>query len=131
MDNINNYIDRITHLANRNKALNAQLQNLVGRYSQIQQQNEKFNQLLTRFNETGESPSRDMLIQKQGKKVEHLRTVSLLYISIGGFDNLPKKQDQSGLIDVLDEIYIAIDKVAEEFNISKIKSFGDNLLFAA
>jgi class 3 adenylate cyclase len=131
MDNINNYIDRITHLANRNKALNAQLQNLVGRYSQIQQQNEKFNQLLTRFNETGETQSRDMLLQKQGKKVEHLRTVSLLYISIGGFENFPEVQEQSELIDILDEIYIAIDKVAEEFKISKIKSFGDNILFAA
>ncbi len=131
MDSINDYINRITHLANRNKELNAQLQNLVGRYSQIQKQNDKFNQLLTRFNETGEAPSRDLILQKQGKKVEHLRTVSLLYISISGFENLPLQEDQSGLIDILDEIYISIDKVAEEFKISKIKSFGDNIIFAA
>ncbi|WP_025006741.1 adenylate/guanylate cyclase domain-containing protein [Marinilabilia salmonicolor] len=131
MDNISEYINRITHLANRNKELNAQLHNLVGRYSQIQQQNDKFNELLTRFNETGEAPSRDIIARKQGKKVEHLRTVSLLYISVGGFENLSQMQDQSGLIDILDEIYISIDKVAEEYNISKIKSFGDNILFAA
>lgn len=131
MDNINEYINRITHLANRNKELNAQLHNLVGRYSQIQQQNDKFNELLTRFNETGEAPSRNIIPRKQGKKVEHLRTVSLLYISVGGFENLSQMQDQSGLIDILDEIYISIDKVAEEYNISKIKSFGDNILFAA
>jgi adenylate cyclase len=131
MNNINDYITRITHLANRNKELNSQLQNLVGRYSLIQQQNEKFNELLTRFNETGEIPSRDAYHKKPGKKVEHLRTVSLLYISVGGFDQLSQMDEKSDLIDILDEIYIAIDKIAEEFNITKIKSFGDNIIFAA
>ncbi len=132
MKNINDYITRITHLANRNKELNSQLQNLVGRYSMIQKQNEKFNELLTRFNETGEIPSREAAYHKKPeKKVEHLRTVSLLYISVSGFDQLLQMEDKSELIDILDEIFILIDKVAEEYNLSKIKSFGDNIIFAA
>jgi adenylate cyclase len=132
MDNINDYITRITHLANRNKELNSQLQNLVGRYSMIQKQNENFNNLLNRFNQTGEIPSQEAAYHKKPeKKVEHLRTVSLLYISVGGFDQLAQMEDKSELIDILDEIYISIDQVAEEYKISKIKSFGDNIIFAA
>jgi class 3 adenylate cyclase len=131
MDNIHEYISRITNLANRNKELNHQLQSLVGKYSVIQKQNDKFNQLLTRFSDAKPIDTKDLFEKKPEKKVEHLRTVSLLYVSISGFEELSKVPDISGMIDVLDEIYISIDKVASEYNISKIKSFGDNIIFAA
>ncbi|MFW5754567.1 MAG: adenylate/guanylate cyclase domain-containing protein, partial [Marinilabiliaceae bacterium] len=52
-------------------------------------------------------------------------------ISISGFEQLPQIKEKSGHIDVLDEIYIAINKTAEEFNMAKVKSFGDNMIYAA
>lgn len=131
MDNIHEYISRITNLANRNKELNHQLQHLVGKYSVIQKQNEKFNQLLSRFSDTKSFGTKDLFEKKPDKKVEHLRTVSLLYVSVSGFEELSRTPDASAMIDILDEIYISIDKVASEYNISKIKSFGDNIIFAA
>lgn len=131
MDNINQYIQRIQNLANRNKELNAQLQNLVGRYSLIQKQNEKYNKLLERFSDISGPVVSDFPGKKTQKKVEHLKTVSLLYISICGFEDLPRMANQSDLIDILDEIYITIDKIAEDFKLTKIKSFGDNIIYAA
>ncbi|MDI3521747.1 adenylate/guanylate cyclase domain-containing protein [Anaerophaga thermohalophila] len=131
MDNINQYIQRIQNLANRNKELNARLQNLVGRYSLIQKQNEKYNELLARFSDISGPVASDFPEKKTQKKVEHLKTVSLLYISICGFEDLAKMDSQSDLIDILDEIYITIDKVAEDFKLTKIKSFGDNIIYAA
>ncbi|PWD99784.1 adenylate/guanylate cyclase domain-containing protein [Marinilabilia rubra] len=131
MDNIHDYISRITNLANRNKELNDQLQNLVGRYSVIQKQNEKYNELLSKFSDTKPNHYKDLFEKKPEKKVEHLRTVSLLYLSIGGFEALNHVSEKSEMIDVLDEIYITIDRIATEYNISKIKSFGDNIIFAA
>jgi len=131
MDNINDYIERITNLANRNKELNNELQQLVGRYSVIQKQNEKYNELLTRFSGLKDEPSAPGETRKSPKKVHHLRTVSILYVSISGFEQLPHLKEKSGQIDVLDEIYIAINKTAEEFNMTKIRSFGDNIIFAA
>lgn len=131
MDNINAYIERITNLANRNKDLNNKLQQLVGRYSVIQEQNEKYNELLTRFSSLKDikAPGGDPL--KPQKKVHHIRTVSILYVSIAGFEQLPQMTDKSGLIDVLDEIYIAIDKIAQEFKMVKVRSFGDNIIYTA
>jgi adenylate cyclase len=130
MDNIHEYINRITSLAKRNKELNDILQNLVGRYFSLYKQNEKYYELLTKFSDTREKTKDQETNKKTEKKVEHLRTVSLLYISVSGFENLYKIKDKSGLIDILDEIYIAIYNIAEEYNMYKIKSFGDNIIFA-
>ncbi len=130
MDNTHDYIHRITTLANRNKELSSQLHKLVNRYSIVQKQNEKYNSLLSQFSDTGETSSRDLMPAKSKKKVEHLRTVSLLHVSIRGFEQLHKMTDKSGLIDTLDEIYISIGKIAEEYKLEKIKGFGDNIIYA-
>ncbi|MGQ1888880.1 adenylate/guanylate cyclase domain-containing protein [Thermophagus sp. OGC60D27] len=127
MNNLERHIQQIQKLARRNQALNSQLKNLTSQYSAIQQQAEKYNQLLSRFSEWGvaewpEKPSK--------KKVEHLKMVSLLYVSICGFEALTQMDNQSHHIDILDEIYISINKIAQEFNLTKIKSFGDNMIYA-
>lgn len=131
MNNTNAYIDRITTLANRNKELNTQLKTLVNRYSAIQKQNDKYNDLLTRFSEKDDIRPQKDIPKKPEKKVEHLRTVSILYLSITGFEELYKIEDKSEHIDILDEIYISVAKIAEEYKIEKIKSFGDNIIYAA
>ena len=131
MDKINSYIERITTLANRNKGLNSQLQELVGRYSVIQKQNEKYNELLTRFSTLNDLAGAEGPPQKTQKKVRHIRTVSILYISVSGFEELPQINNKSEFIDVLDEIYIVIGQIAEAHNMVKVKSFGDNIIYAA
>ncbi|MFO8001714.1 MAG: adenylate/guanylate cyclase domain-containing protein [Marinilabilia sp.] len=131
MDNINAYIDRITNLANRNKELNNQLQDLVGRYSIIQKQNEKYNELLARFSGIKDISTAEPGLLKPEKKVEHIRRVSILYIAISGFEKLPERKDKSELIDVLDEIYMAIGQIAEEYKMTRIRNFGDNIIYAA
>jgi adenylate cyclase len=131
MNDTSSYINRITKLANRNKELNTQLQKLVNRYSNIQTQNDKYNKLLSRFSDTRETTSSDTPPLKAEKKVEHLRTVSLLYVTIAGFEELYKINDTSWIIDILDEIYISVDKIADDYKLTKIKSFGDNIIYAA
>ncbi len=111
MDNINEYIDRITNLAKRNKELNTQLKNLVGRYSNIQKQNEKYHELLTRFAETKKPKDSRTEPPKADKKVQHFRTVSLLYIAIRGFEELNISESKSDHIVLRDEKTIAIKKI--------------------
>lgn len=131
MSNINDYISRITQLANRNKRLHEELQQLVGRYSHIQNQNDKYLELLQRFSAPRDIEEDRLKPLKPRKTFQRLRMVSLLYVSISGFEQLQTTKNPSGLIDLLDELLFSIDKIAEDFNLSKIKSFGDNIIYAA
>ena len=49
MDNIELYISRISKLANRNKELNREMNEIVDRYNFIQKQNDKYLKLLSNF----------------------------------------------------------------------------------
>lgn len=131
MPTISHYIQRIQELAKRNQELNNRLTDLMGQYSIIKEQNKKYNQLLDRYSEPGLLKAQEKSFKKRGKRVERLNTVSLLYISIRGFEELPQMSNQSELIDILDEINVLIKEVADKFSLTKIKSFGDNIIYAA
>ncbi len=131
MNHISDYIARITQLANRNKELHDELQHLVGRYSLIQSQNDKYLELLKRFATPREEEEKEPQKGRPRKTFHRLRMVSLLYVSVSGFEKLHTTSNPSALIDLLDEIFFSVDGIAEEAGISKIKSFGDTIIFAA
>ncbi len=127
MESIEDYILRITRLANRSKDLNEQLQGLVGRYELLQRQNEKYLNLLSEhsFEEI------EARLKSPEQKMKKFKMASVLFANIHGFDELNSRPDAQMLIDTLDELYRRFDEIAKKHNIIKIKTIGDSFLFVA
>ena len=127
MESIEEYILRITKLANRNNELNDQLQGLVGRYEIIQKQNEKYLNLLSEYSheEIGER-----LKVPAKKRVKRFKMVSVLYATIKGFENISSQAHAQDLIDQLDELYLSFEDIAKKYGVLKVKTIGDTFLFA-
>lgn len=126
MENIGEYISRITRLANRNKQLNEQLQDIVGRYEVIQDQNNRYQSLLSEYS-LGEVDK-----QEVGRKKTHrYPMVSLMYITFRGFRNLNKHSKATELVDLLDELHMIINDISNKYGLLRIKTVGDSLLFAS
>ncbi len=126
MEEPESYIERITRLANRNEELKTQLENLVARYSAIEGQNERYQNLLMKYSlETEVKP------REARKLAKRLRMVSVLYVSVKGFDRLYKLPNPELIVDILDELYLALEDIAFIHNVVKVKSIGDVMLFAA
>ncbi len=127
MESIEDYILRITTLANRNKELNEQLQGLVGRYESIQQQNEKYLNLLSEhsFEEI------EARLRNPKQRLKKFKMASVMFANIHGFDELGNRPDAQNLIDILDNLYREFDVIANKYKIIKIKTIGDSFLFAA
>ncbi len=126
MEGPESYIDRISRLANKNEELKAQIEDLVTRYTAIESQNERYQNLLLKYSlETEEKP------REARKLAKRLRMVSVLYVSVKGFDRLYKMKNPGRIIDLLDELYLALEDIAFVNNVVKIKSIGDVMLFAA
>ncbi|NPA37606.1 MAG: HD domain-containing protein [Chlorobi bacterium] len=129
MESIEDYILRITRLANRNKELNEQLQGLVGRYELLQKQNEKYLNLLSEH--SFEDIEKRLKGLKTKEKLKKFKMVSVLFANFHGFEELSSRKDAQKLIDTLDDLYRDFDKIAKKYNIIKIKTIGDSFLFAA
>jgi len=127
MESIEDYILRITKLANRNKELNEQLHGLVSRYEIIQRQNEKYLNLLSEhsYEELEEK------LKSPKQKLKKFKMASVLFANFHGFDELSKRMNAQRLIDTLDELYREFDKIAKKHHIIRIKTIGDSFLFAA
>jgi len=123
MDNIELYISRISKLANRNKELNREMNEIVGRYNFIQKQNDKYLNLLSNFS------FEDEYVKKPRKKIHRFKRASLLYASIEGFEKLSGHSRAEHLMDKLDELQLAMDDIAKKYNILKIKTVGDIYIY--
>lgn len=112
-------------MANRNKQLNEQLQELVGRYESMQEQNNRYQNLLKEYT-TEEVESKAV-----GKRrLKRFRMVSLVYVSIRGFRNLNGHPRAEELVDLLDELHMTLSDIADKYNIVRVRTIGDSLLFA-
>lgn len=122
-----NYIERIKRLANTNKNLKEQFDELAKRFSAIKEQNRNYQELLLKF-----SPEPEISKNKEMRKsARRLRMISILYVGITGFEDLYKLEDPLQMIDLLDELNFNLDEIAFRHNIVTIKSLGDATLYAA
>ena len=126
MDDKKDYLERITRLAGRNKELKSRMKELVDRYMMAQSQNERYEEMVQKY--TFELSKKS---KSQKKLAKRLRMVSVLYVSVKGFDRLYTLDEPGPLIDQLDELHLALEEIAVENKITKIKSVGDIMLFAA
>lgn len=124
MDNIELYISRISKLANRNKELNREMNEIVGRYNFIQKQNDKYLDLLSNFSFEADDEKKS-----PRKKIHRFKRASLLYASIEGFEKLNGHPKAERLMDKLDELQFTMDQIAKKYNILKIKTVGDIYIY--
>jgi class 3 adenylate cyclase len=123
-EDIKSYINRISKLVDRNKALNREMSKIVDRYNFIQQQNNIYQRLLSNFSfdEEGKKVSRS-------EKVKRFKRASLLYASIEGFHKLSSAKNAGYLMDKLDELEFRMNDISQKYNIVKIKTVGDIFIF--
>ncbi|MDR2928002.1 MAG: HD domain-containing protein [Cytophagaceae bacterium] len=126
MENKKGYLERITRLAGRNKDLKNQLKDLIDRYMAVEGQNEQYEEMIQKYSDELSKKSKT---PKQLAK--RLRMVSVLYVSVKGFDRLYTLENPDLWVDLLDELYISLDEIAHENNMVKVRSIGDIMLFAA
>lgn len=125
MDNIELYISRISKLANRNKELNREMNEIVGRYNFIQKQNDKYLSLLSNF--SFEEDVEKYRVSRH--KIRRFKRASILYASIEGFHMLSNHPNAEKLMDKLDELQLMMDDIAQKFGIIKIKTVGDVYIY--
>jgi adenylate cyclase len=70
---------------------------------------------------------------KKNKKTiaDGFTNVSVLFLDIVGFTALSSTKTPEELVDVLNEIFIIFDDLAEKYNLEKIKTIGDSYMVAA
>ena len=126
MDEPESYIHRIQRLAFHNKELKNQLEDLVRRFGKIESQNQNFQDALLRY-----APEMKISSRENRLLTKRLKTVSILYVSVKGFERLYKLEHPEVMVDLLDELNMALDDIAFVYNVVKLKSVGDMMLFAA
>ncbi|GAO31565.1 adenylate/guanylate cyclase domain-containing protein [Geofilum rubicundum] len=126
MNEPESYIDRIQRLASHNKELKSQLDEMVKRFVNVENQNQYFQEALLRY-----APELDMSSKENRRLIKRLKTVSILYVSVKGFERLYQLEKPEVMVDLLDELNLALDDIAFVYNVVKLKSVGDTMLFAA
>ncbi len=128
MEEAEDYISRITRLANRNKELSSQLEHLVNRYSSLQKRNDTYMGLVSEL--TPELGSEKAFKASQNKSFR-VKMCSILYIAIDGFNNVIERPDAQKLIDELDDIHRNLDDIAIKHKMFMVKTIGDSYLYVA
>ena len=126
MDEPESYIERIQRLATQNKELREQLDEMVKRFNNVESVNQHYQEALLKY-----SPEEVLSDKKSRKKAKRLKTVSILFVTMKGFEELYKHKDPAAMIDLLDDLVMALEDIAFEYNVVKLKSYGDNMIFAA
>jgi len=65
------------------------------------------------------------LKKKERPIADHFSDVSIIFIDIVGFTNLSSDANPERIVEVLDNIFIQFDAIANKYNIEKIKTIGD------
>lgn len=128
MSESESYIERIQRLASHNQELRDQLEQMLQRFAGMDMQSQHFKEALLRY-------SPEMKGRKNRKELRNrarqLRTVSILFVAVKGFDRLYQMANPGPLVDQLDELNLRLDDIAFMYNVVKLKSVGDVMLFAA
>ncbi len=128
MEEAEDYISRITRLANRNKELSSQLDHLVKRYSSFQKRTDTYLDLVSEF--TPELGS-DKALKASQDKAFRVKMCSIVYVAIEGFAKVIERPDAQQLIDELDDIHRTLDDIALKHKMFMVKTIGDSYLYVA
>ena len=126
MDNITDYITRITRLASRNNQLDTQLKQLVSRYESIQDQNNRYQDLMKEF-----APDEGAKVGVGRREIQRYPMVSLMFVSVRGFHKLAGHPKAVELIDLLDELHMTLQIICKKYKIVRVRTIGDSFLFAS
>ena len=76
-------------------------------------------------------PIADELMQTQASVPQHFDEVTILFADIVGFTSLSSRLSPIQLVNLLNQIFSAFDRLAEQFSLEKIKTIGDAYMVAA
>jgi adenylate cyclase len=71
------------------------------------------------------------LKQAQGRVVENFESASVLFADIVGFTSETGRVPANELIDFLDSVFTAMDEIADQYGLEKIKTIGDSYMAVA
>jgi len=73
----------------------------------------------------------DRLAQGQRASVERFPEVTVLFLDIAGFSALATRLAPAAVVEILNQVFSAIDRLADEHGVEKIKTIGDAYMAAA
>ncbi len=78
-------------------------------------------------------PEEIAAILKNGNRTsaDHFDAVSILFADLVGFTPLSAQLSPKEMVDLLNEIFLHFDALAEKYNVEKIRTIGDNYMVAA
>jgi len=117
--------DELTRLA---ETINGMLEKLEVGAKALAAEREKAEQLL--LNVLPE-PIADRLKQSQSAIAEHFDEVTILFADIVGFTPLSARLKPIELVNFLNQIFSTFDRLAEQYQLEKIKTIGDAYMVAA
>ena len=124
-DNSNQYLNQLKELGKRNAKLSESLAQLLSQYENVSTNNEQYQNLLREFGLD------EVSRRQQQKGIRQFRMVSMLYIVVYGFRELSQLEDAGKQLDILDEIIFELTDISRKYNMMKIATVGDNILFAS
>jgi adenylate cyclase len=77
------------------------------------------------------SPIADRLKHGEGVIVDRFDQVTVLFADIVGFTALSSRTSPEALVSMLNELFSAFDRLAEEYGLEKIKTIGDAYMVVA
>lgn len=101
--------------------LDKQVGELFGRYESQSTRSEQYRQLLREFGLEDEAHK-----ERQGS--QRFKMVTMLYIVVNGFEELTQREDVQRQLDLLDELNFNISDIAQQHNLLKLPTIGDNIL---
>lgn len=118
---------RISGLIKENKELTGQLNNLSRENEKLREDKDHYERILAQI-----PPDAMPQEIKPSIKQSHLRfkMATVLYVDIQGFHEITRQNGSNKVIDDLDEIFFAFDKIVKKHNIQKIKTIGDTYMAA-
>jgi len=121
-------LKRIAELVGLNRALKLENDQVHKKNEELQHELEQKNKIIEKiYPDNQVSLGQDTVKQVNVRKI---KMATLLYAEAQGFSDIPEEADSQALVDHLDSIYYQIDSIIEKYDITKIKSLGDTLLFA-
>src|SRR5690554_1348225 len=119
MSESESYIERIQRLASHNQELRDQLEQMLQRFAGMDMQSQHFKEALLRY-------SPEMKGRKNRKELRNrarqLRTVSILFVAVKGFDRLCQMANTGPLGDQLNVLNLSLYDIAFMYNVVKLKS---------
>jgi len=123
----NDLLQRIAKLVKQNQELSEENDRLKKMFLSLQEKNDLNERLISQLSPTT-IKDEPLLLEKPASM--RFDMVTVMFVNIHGFHNIPEGMDTTQLMDELDDVLFHFDNILKEYNIQKIKTIGDSIMAA-